>query len=81
MSLKLTPAEVRVIERLAIGWTNPQIAHKLGIALSATQTRVAAAKARNDISTTHHLIALWAVEDAIKKAIAEMERNKCALVK
>ena len=69
MTLDLTPTQQIYLDRLCEGWNCEQIAHNLGVSNKTVSSQLAYARERNDISTTHHLCALWTREKLFNGAL------------
>ena len=61
--LMLSPLEIEVIDQLCKGQAIKQIAYSLGMSIKGIDQRLAAARKRNDVSTTLYLCVLWATRE------------------
>lgn len=65
MRPKLTPAEIRVVRRIALGWTTLEIAALFGCSHWTVKSHVKNARMKLEASNHAHLVAICLIEDLI----------------
>ena len=73
-AVRLTPAEHRVLERVALGETNKEVAHSLGCSPRTVEFHLAHIFEKTGIECRTRLISVIAIRSARRRAAARVDR-------